>query len=101
MYNLLPPLIPLQSPSPTLKDFENLLNDHPQVFHGARTPRCLAQHWQSLRQYTLLPDQSVHPLPKDNNILNFLDAEANINDGELFEEKDELLDHELTATDRR
>ena len=90
-----------QTPSPNLKDFEDLLKAHPQVFHGARTARCLAKHWQSLRQYTLLPDQSVHPLPKDNNILNFLDAEANINDGELFEEKDELLDHELTATDRR
>ncbi len=27
-------------------------------------------------QYTLLPDQSVQPLPRDNHILNFLDAEG-------------------------
>ena len=58
-------------------------------------------YWQSLKQYTLLPDQSVQPLPKDNHILNFLDAENNINDGELFDDKDEVMDHELTISDRR
>ena len=71
------------------------------MFHPARTPRCLACYWQSLKQYTLLPDQSVQPMPKDNHILNFLDAEANINDGELFDEKDEVMDHELATTDRK
>ena len=40
-------------------------------------------------------------MPKDSHVLNFLDAEANINDGELFEERDILLDHELTSSDRR
>lgn len=90
------------APPPALKDFEELLRAHPHVFHFGRTPRCLAHQWQSLKQYSLLPDQSVHPLPKtDANILNFLDAESSINDGELFDEKDELLDHELTAADRR
>ncbi len=64
-------------------------------------PRCLFHYWQSLKQYTLLPDQSVQPLPKDSHILNFLDAEAYINDGELFEEKDVITDHELAASDRR
>ena len=89
------------NPAPTLKDFGDLLGKNPHIFHHARTPRCLAHFWQSLKQYSLLPDQSVHPIPKDNNILNFLDAEANINDGELFEEKDQQLDYELRATDRR
>ena len=71
------------------------------MFHSARTPRCLQKHWQSLKQYTLLPDQSVQPLPRDNHILNFLDAEANINDGELYEPRDEFIDHELAAADRK
>ena len=46
-------------------------------------------------------DQSVQPLPRDNHILNFLDAEANINDGELYEPKDEYINHELAAADRK
>ena len=85
----------------TLKEFEELLRKNSSVFHAARTPRCLQQQWQALKQYTLLPDQSVQPLPRDNHILNFLDAEANINDGELYEPKDEYIDHELAAADRK
>ncbi len=34
-------------------------------------------------------------------VLLFGDVEASINDGELYEEKDELLDRELTTADRR
>ena len=89
------------SQTPTLKDFESLLASQPQVFHPARTPRCLMIHWQGMKQYTLLPDQAVQPLPKDNHILNFLDAENAINDGELFDDKDEPLDREMTSADRR
>ena len=48
-----------------------------------------------------LSDQSVQPLPRDNHILNFLDAEANINDSELYEPKDEYINHELAAADRK
>ena len=40
--------------------------------------RCLFHYWQSLKQYTLLPDQSVQPLPRDSHILNFLDAEVKL-----------------------
>ena len=90
-----------QNPPPAVKDFDELLKKNPTVFHSARTPRCLQHHWQSLKQFTLLPDQSVQPLPRDNHILNFLDAEANINDGELYEPKDEYIDHELDAADRK
>ena len=42
-------------PAPTLKDFDELLKKNPNVFHCARTSRCLQQYWQSLKQYTLLP----------------------------------------------
>eukprot|EP00095_Tigriopus_kingsejongensis_P002116 snap_masked-scaffold447_size167621-processed-gene-0.1 protein:Tk02116 transcript:snap_masked-scaffold447_size167621-processed-gene-0.1-mRNA-1 annotation:"microspherule protein 1-like" len=90
-----------KNPQPTLKDFEGLLAKNTQIFHHTRTPRCLAHYWQSLKQFTLLPDQQVQPLPKDNHILNFLDAEANINDGELYELKEEPLDQELRSADRR
>ena len=100
-----------------------MLRQHPHVFHAARTARCLAVHWQSLKQvrqcifyicslvtnntswlfqYCLLPDQSVQPLPKDNHILNFLDAESAVNDSDVAgEEKDEIMDHELALSDRR
>ena len=54
---------------------------------------------QTNNSYPLL-DQSVQPLPRDNHILNFLDAEANINDGELYEPKDDYINHELAAADR-
>ena len=91
----------LQTPPPALKDFEEILRKNPGKFHSARTARVLQHHWQSLKQFTLLPDQSVQPLPRDNHILNFLDAEANINDGELYEPKDEYIDHELDAADRK
>ena len=40
-------------------------------------------------------------MPRDNHILNFLDAEANINDSELYEPKDEYINHELAAADRK
>ncbi len=77
------------------------MRKNPGKFHSARTARVLQHHWQSLKQSTLLPDQSVQPLPRDNHILNFLDAETNINDGELYEPKDEYIDHELDAADRK
>ena len=90
-----------KKPEEALKDFEELLKKNSTIFHSARTPRCLQQHWQSLKQYTLLPDQSVQPLPRDNHILNFLDAEANINDGELYEPRDDFIDQELAMADRK
>ena len=44
----------------------------------------------------------MQPLPKDNHILNFLDAESAVNDSDLAgEEKDEIMDHELALSDRR
>ena len=87
--------------NPQISDFEDLLAKNSGHFHFARTPRCLQHHWQSLKQYTLLPDQSVQPLLRDNPILNFLDAESSINDGELFDLNDDVLDSELSAADRR
>uniref|UniRef100_A0A3Q3GFH7 Microspherule protein 1 n=1 Tax=Kryptolebias marmoratus TaxID=37003 RepID=A0A3Q3GFH7_KRYMA len=49
---------------PKLDIFQELLCKHPSVFHPSRTPKSLMVHWQLLKQYYLLDDQSVQPLPK-------------------------------------
>jgi hypothetical protein len=83
----------------------------------------------------LLPDQAVQPLPRDNHVLNFLDAEAAVEGDAVLlggaaggagvggpggshgtssisstaaalaaaaaDERDEILEHELAASDRR
>lgn len=54
-----------------------------------------------MKQYHLLPDQTVQSLPRGEHVLNFSDAEEMINDTELIEQKDELVDAELIAADRR
>ena len=94
-------LFNMQQPPPTVLDFEDLLKSNPGVFHFTRTPKQLLQYWHGLKQHTLLPDQTVQPLPRDNHILNFLDAENNINDGELSEPRDEFVDRELAVADRK
>ena len=39
--------------------FERLLASQPTVFHPSRGARALLTHWQYMRQYSLLPDQTV------------------------------------------
>jgi len=87
--------------NPQISEFEDLLGKNPGGFHFARTARCLQHQWQSLKQYSLLGDQSVQPLMRDNPILNFLDAESSINEAELFEPTDLVMQEELAAGDRR
>ena len=86
---------------PQVSEFEDLLAKNPGQFHFARTARCLQHQWQSLKQYSLLADQSVQPLLRDNPILNFLDAESSINDAELFDSNDMVMNAELASGDRR
>lgn len=85
---------------PKLDTFQDLLNKHPGVFHSSRTPKSLLVHWQLLKQYYLLDDQSVQPLPKGDQILNFSDAEQMIDDAKLKESRDEVLENELMVSDR-
>ncbi|XP_071277216.1 microspherule protein 1 isoform X16 [Agelaius tricolor] len=89
------------SPVPSLDTFQELLQRHPSVFYPARTPKALQLHWQLLRQYHLLQDQTVQPLPKGDQVLNFSDAEELLDDGKLRDVRDEVLEHELTVADRR
>uniref|UniRef100_A0A3P9L7E2 Microspherule protein 1 n=1 Tax=Oryzias latipes TaxID=8090 RepID=A0A3P9L7E2_ORYLA len=85
---------------PKLEVFQDLLNKHPAVFHPYRTPKSLLVHWQLLKQYYLLDDQSVQPLPKGDQVLNFSDAEQMVDDVKLKESRDEVLEHELMISDR-
>uniref|UniRef100_A0A3Q3LB16 Microspherule protein 1 n=1 Tax=Mastacembelus armatus TaxID=205130 RepID=A0A3Q3LB16_9TELE len=85
---------------PKLDVFQDLLSKHPGVFHPSRTPKSLLVHWQLLKQYYLLDDQSVQPLPKGDQVLNFSDAEQMVDDVKLKESRDEVLEHELMISDR-
>uniref|UniRef100_A0A8C6PX49 Microspherule protein 1 n=1 Tax=Nothobranchius furzeri TaxID=105023 RepID=A0A8C6PX49_NOTFU len=85
---------------PKLDIFQELLSKHPSVFHPSRTPKSLMVHWQLLKQYYLLDDQSVQPLPKGDQVLNFSDAEQMVDDAKLKENRDEVLEHELMISDR-
>ncbi|KAJ8390481.1 hypothetical protein AAFF_G00102780 [Aldrovandia affinis] len=88
------------SSQPKLEVFQELLNKHPGVFYPSRTPKSLLVHWQLLKQYYLLEDQSVQPLPKGDQVLNFSDAEQLVDEAKLKESRDEVLEHELMIADR-
>ncbi|KAI6182474.1 FHA domain-containing protein [Aphelenchoides bicaudatus] len=45
--------------NPTKGTFENLLTQHRSVFHHARTPEILEQHWASMKHWGLLADQTI------------------------------------------
>ena len=83
--------------------FEKVLTSQPGVFHPTRTARALLTHWQYMKQYSLLPDQAVQPLPKQENsqhILNFHDVEEQVVDSELMDPPDLKLNNELDIADR-
>jgi len=84
---------------PTLENFEKLLEENATVFHSARTAQALQSHWQLMKQYHLLPDQSVQPLPKSDHVVSFTDADELLRDSELAgADRDEVL--ELSQNDR-
>ncbi|XP_038159469.1 microspherule protein 1 [Cyprinodon tularosa] len=85
---------------PKMEVFLELLSKHPGIFHPSRTPKSLMVHWQLLKQYYLLDDQSVQPLPKGDQVLNFSDAEQIVDDIKLKDSRDEALEHELMISDR-
>ncbi|KYM77799.1 Microspherule protein 1 [Atta colombica] len=86
---------------PTLEVFQELLEANAHTFYPARTAKALHSHWQLMKQYHLLPDQTVQSLPRGEHVLSFSDAEDMINDTELMEPKDELVDTELATADRK
>ncbi|XP_074653523.1 microspherule protein 1-like [Tubulanus polymorphus] len=86
---------------PTVDVFQELLQKHPTVFHYARTAKALYNHWLLLKQYHLLPDQSVQPMPKGDHVLNFSDAEDLLNDEDLKDPADVIMEQELSIADRK
>ncbi|XP_015120989.1 microspherule protein 1 isoform X2 [Diachasma alloeum] len=87
-------------PEPTLEVFRKLLETNPQTFHSARTAKVLMYHWQLMKHYQLLPDQSVQLLPSHDNVGNFSDTEDMINDKELADQKKDLFNIEMAIADR-
>ncbi|KAL4716546.1 hypothetical protein ACJJTC_010210 [Scirpophaga incertulas] len=87
---------------PDLDMFQELLDQNPHIFYPSRTAKALMTHWQLLKQYQLLPDQTVSPLPKgkDDKILSFSDAEETMNDSELPDFKEEGTEIEMQLADR-
>jgi microspherule protein 1 len=41
-----------------LETFQDLLHRHPDAFYLARTAKALQAHWQLMKQYYLLEDQT-------------------------------------------
>ncbi|XP_050671049.1 microspherule protein 1 isoform X2 [Leptidea sinapis] len=87
---------------PILEKFQELLEQNPHVFYPTRTAKSIMEHWQLLKQYHLLPDQSVQPLPKnpDDPIMTFSDAEDTMNDADLPDYKEDGMDVEMQLADR-
>lgn len=90
------------SEQPKLEQFQELLDKNASVFYCARTAKSLQNHWLLLKQYTLLPDQSVKPIyGTDQQPLSFSDAEDQIFEHDLNEPRDEALEMERALADRR
>lgn len=82
--------------------FQDLLTKNSTVFYHARTPKSLKIHWELMRQYCLLSDQTVASITSPEGFQSFSDYEDTINDNELMaEHKDESLDIELALADRK
>ncbi|XP_068142027.1 microspherule protein 1-like [Drosophila tropicalis] len=85
---------------PKLEQFQELLDKNAAVFYSARTAKSLQNHWLLLKQYYLLPDQSVKPLD-GTEPLTFSEAEEELLDNDLQDPYDEAVDIELELEDRR
>ncbi|KAG7311007.1 hypothetical protein JYU34_003860 [Plutella xylostella] len=84
---------------PGVEKFQELLEQNPHVFYQSRSAKTLQAHWQLLKQYQLLPDQTVQPLNKDE-VTTFSDAEETMNDAELQDMREDGMDIELQLADR-
>lgn len=88
--------------TPTNETFQDMLTKSSTIFYHARTSKCLSIHWELMRQYSLLTDQTVPSLSAPDGLQSFSDYEDTINDAELLaEHRDESLDIELALADRK
>lgn len=87
----------------SLSEFDKLLLSKPGVFHPYRTGRSLLTHWQYLKFHSLLPEQTVRPMPKPDSsqqILDFVDGEELVVDAELGDPEDTVVNTELLVGER-
>jgi microspherule protein 1 len=87
-----------------LETFQSLLKAHPSVFHACRTPTSLHHHWVLMGHYKLLNNQKIELIPPGDTVVNFTDAEDQLNDSELVKPRDvreTALEQELMASERQ
>jgi microspherule protein 1 len=101
----------LSNSQPTDETFEELLIKNPEVFLTYRTAKCLNHHWSLMKHYHLLPDQTLLPLPRHEEVISFSDAEEMVEKetrtaitsgqftGQLKRDSD--LAYELNLADRK
>lgn len=88
--------------TPTEETFRELLKKNATIFYHARTPKCLLNHYELMRQYMLLNDQTIPPITSPDGMPSFSDHEETLNDGEILNEvRDENLEMEMTLADRK
>lgn len=88
--------------NPTDETFQELLKKNSTIFYHARTPKILKIHWELMKQYSLLSDQTIPSLTSPDGFPSFSDYEETMIDNELMaEHKDENLDIELALADRK
>lgn len=90
------------SDTPTEETFQEHLTKSSTIFYHARTPKSLAIHWELMKQYSLLNDQTIPAMTTPEGFQSFSDYEESIIDSEIMaEHKDEALDIELALADRK
>lgn len=88
--------------TPNDETFQELLKRNSTIFYHARTPKVLKIHWELMKQYSLLADQTIPPMTSPDGFPSFSDYEETMIDNELMaEHKDETLDIELALADRK
>ncbi|XP_041450684.1 microspherule protein 1-like [Drosophila obscura] len=87
--------------SPTLEQFQELLDKHAACFWRSRTAKDLSAHWLLMQKYYLLPDQVIPLDGPDPHPPSFSDVEDDICDVDLDEQLDEALEKELELQNRR
>lgn len=91
----------LTSSQPTVETFQNSIQNNTLTFHKHRTAAALQKHWNLMKQYHLIEDQTPLPLLQNGQVTSFTDAEEMLDDQELASQKDEVVEHELNVADRK
>lgn len=80
----------LSNSQPCNETFQELLRKHADVFMPYRTAKSLMVHWSLMKHYHLLADQTVQPLPRHEEVVNFSDAEEIVEKEALISTQQQL-----------